>query len=89
MQIHLKLVNRDSQVISFLRFPMIIGIVLIHSGIEMDYNFSEYVIYDMIVTKGIIGILSRVCVPLFFMISGYLFFYNVKLWNAQTYIYKL
>lgn len=39
MQIHLKLVNRDPQVISFLRFPMIIGVVLIHSGIEMGYHF--------------------------------------------------
>lgn len=81
--------HKDSVIISLLRFPMIVGIVLIHSGIELSYKFTEYPIYDFLVNRLIIGSITRVCVPLFFMISGYLFFYHIRSWNMKTYIYKL
>lgn len=66
----------DSKVISFLRFPMIVGIVMIHSGISLEGDISDYCIYDYLVIKGLIGTLLRLCVPLFFFISGYLFWRN-------------
>lgn len=81
--------NIDSKIISFLRFPMIIGIVLIHSGVELNYNYTQYPIYNYVVNNGIIGTFTRICVPLFFMISGYLFYYKLNDLNIKTYLYKL
>ena len=78
----------DSRIISFLRFPMIVGIVLIHSGLEVKDLVSSP-IYDYLVVKGIVGTLTRVCVPLFFLISGYLFFCNTKRFDKQVYVAKL
>lgn len=67
----------DSKIISFVRFPMIVGIVLIHSRLPKPMDCTATPIYDYVVEKGCIGTFMRVCVPLFFMISGYLFFANV------------
>lgn len=67
---------------------MIVGIVLIHSGLDVDDN-SVFPIYDYVVTKGIIGTLTRVCVPLFFLISGYLFFCNQTEFDKAAYICKI
>lgn len=78
----------DSRIISFLRFPMIVGIVLIHSGVDID-GISSYPIYEYVVTRGIIGTFTRVCVPLFFLISGYLFFCNIKWFDKNAYGMKL
>lgn len=78
----------DSRIISFLRFPMIVGIVLIHSGVDID-GISSYPLYEYVVTKGIIGTFTRVCVPLFFLISGYLFFCNIKSYDCHTFVDKL
>lgn len=81
--------NNDSIIISLLRFPMIVGIVLIHSGIELDYPLSKYYIYNFFVNRLTIGGITRICVPLFFIISGYLFFYHLKSWNKDVFLYKL
>lgn len=78
----------DSRIISFLRFPMIVGIVLIHSGVDID-GISSYPLYEYVVTRGIIGTITRVCVPLFFLISGYLFFCNIKRFDRLAYVAKL
>lgn len=53
-----------SKVISISRFPMICGVVMIHSQI-----FSKS--YISLFCGEILG---RICVPFFFLISGYLFF---------------
>lgn len=53
-----------SKVISISRFPMICGVVMIHSQI-----FSQS--YISLLCGEIYG---RICVPFFFLISGYLFF---------------
>ena len=72
----------QSKTIDFLRFPLIIGVVLIHSqftelvinGVDMmnGHNFPIY----QIVAKLFSDIFSRIAVPLFFFFSGYLFFYH-------------
>lgn len=85
----------QSKTIAFLRFPLIVGVVLIHStmseviigGVKMadvaDYPFVDYFIYLFS------QIFSRIAVPLFFFISGFLFFYNVDAFGSQTYLQKM
>ena len=65
-----------SLTISFLRFPMIAAVVFIH-GIGYSLFSSKgitpprvYSIFYEFVTAGI----CRIAVPLFYMISGFLFF---------------
>lgn len=91
--------NLQSKVISFLRFPMIVAVVLIHTqiysvnGIDGNmiatYPFDGvYPIYESVLylfTK----IFTRVAVPLFFMFSGFLFFYKVEEFSIATYFGKL
>lgn len=52
----------DSSVISVLRFPLIVGVVCIHSGMGA---FLQYLLG---------GICGKLSVPIFLLISGYLFF---------------
>lgn len=70
----------QSQVITFLRFPLIVGVVMIHTlphqvtigGIEF-VDISKFRLYDY--TFYLISeVLARIAVPLFFFISGFLFF---------------
>ncbi len=88
-----------SQVIAFLRFPLIVGVVLIHSrisivnGVEGDltvthpfdgaFPFYESAMYIFA------RIFARICVPLFFMFSGYLFFYKSEGFTLKDYGGKL
>ena len=83
----------QSKVVDFLRFPLMIGVVIIHSRftIILQPQMLEYVqtggIYfyvSWLFSKVIFGI----CVPVFFFISGYLFFREGNL-TIQSYVYKL
>jgi len=78
--------------ISFVRFPMIMGIIIIHSYLcgnsvfiaqENSYRVAFYVQYLFS------NIISRSCVPLFFLISGFLFFYNINSFDSKKYFAKL
>ncbi len=83
------------QTISLLRFPLIVGVVLIHS------HFDEVVINGVDLMKGgnfpvfttisclFSSIFSAIAVPLFFFISGFLFFYKTPSFTRQTYLQKL
>lgn len=86
--------NTLSQTISWLRFPLIVGIVYLHTFILnrpvgehviTAENAPIFVIFEH-VTKADIG---EIAVPLFFFISGFLFFYNVNVFNKQVYVRKL
>lgn len=87
--------NLQSKTISFLRFPLIVGVVLIHSrfnsiiinGVDLMTEGS-FPIYT-IVSRLFSDILPRIAVPLFFFISGFLFFYKVTCFTRQTYFQKL
>lgn len=81
-----------SKTISFLRFPMIVGIVLIHAQNQGLYEAlggkaSDIPVYMFIQNSFSLGICSM-CVPLFFLISGYLFFVNTE-WSWNAYLKKL
>ena len=84
----------QSNTISFIRFPLAVGVVMIHSwcGIPAvsykhlpnpDMPVFSYIAYFFSV------ILPRIAVPLFFAIAGYLFFKSVTSFTFQTYIGKL
>ena len=86
----------DSTTIDWLRFPLVIAVIFIHSGglkeIDLDYlhanPFTLESMYDFIrITFSHIG--THFAVPVFFMISGYLFFYKLKEWNLSVYKSKL
>lgn len=79
-----------SDAIRVLRFPLIVGVVLIHNNLcdimvggrhvsappEGDWVFAHYFMTYFS------DVLPRICVPLFFAISGYLFFYRTTFDNS-------
>lgn len=84
-----------SDTISFLRFPLIIAVVFIHTYITDQPNingkifvphgtFPLFDIIEQFIRKGI----AELAVPLFFLISGFLFFYLSE-FNIITYKNKL
>jgi len=82
--------NLLSNVILFLRFPLIIGVILIHSTGEGIMNQGEEImknagILHQISTLIFSNILARTAVPLFFFIAGFLFFYKLKNFGFNEY----
>lgn len=85
----------QSKTISFLRFPLIVGVVFIHNNM---YNLTIEG-HDAIGATNMhilrfcnnlfTETLSRTSVPLFFLISGYLFFYHLSKFSISTYKEKL
>ena len=83
----------QSKTISFLRFPLIVGVVFIHSmfksvifnGVDVMQtgSFPFYTTIAYLFSE----ILARIAVPLFFFISGFLFFYKTP-FNTHFYIQK-
>ena len=78
-----------SKTISFLRLPLIIGVVLIHSRVGTSYIAEgSFPIYNT-VSHIISNILARVAVPCFFIFSGYFFFRNGGAFTPVSYRDKL
>lgn len=84
-----------SESIDLLRFPLALLVVYAHIGPWVvnliDANFSMLSgrgIYNII---GIVGshALAHITVPVFYMISGFLFFYNFKTWSWDKYKRKM
>ena len=83
----------QSKVIDFLRFPLIVGVLFIHNGVD------KLVINGEVLGSGgflfsycsqfFSQILGRIAVPLFFFMSGFLFFLNIGKFNLQSYKSKL
>ena len=83
------------KVFDWLRFPLIAGVVFIHSfGIPFDYealdflNLSGIDCYNLF-RVSISKVLAHVCVPTFYFISGYLFFKGLETWDVEKYKQKL
>lgn len=78
-------------VISQLRFPLIVLVTFAHSysGVSGDYSlladWNTYEFLKLLVSQTLV----KVAVPVFYIISGYLFFVNVKEWSGQVYRQKL
>lgn len=71
---------------NLLRFPMVVLVVFIHTCIFTSDKCS-YVVYHLI--RSVISNLMNVAVPVFFFISGFLFYRNIEKWNWNAYINKL
>jgi len=91
----------QSRVIDFLRFPLIIGVVFIHNyASEETVQGIQYGLggitpprsFDFVINSNIRNLFSHILadigVPLFFLISGYLFFYKIA-WSKEVYHKKL
>ena len=82
-----------SNTISYLRFPLIVGVIFIHNkmgeidvqGVKLSYNEYPWLTHIMDFFS---SVLPTVCVPLFFFISGFLFFYNND-FDKNIYIKKI
>ena len=81
----------QSATIDFLRFPMAVAVVMIHMTPrvvplgEADFPLlSADGLYN-VVAMGISHVLARIAVPVFFLISGLLFFLNMRElnWGVQ------
>lgn len=81
-----------SSIIKFLRFPLIVMVVMIHShfkvvsmgGVDYVFDLKEFPIYcnvSFLLSK----LMASIAVPIFYVFSGYLFFKN----TANDYIEKL
>ena len=80
------------EVIRQLRFPMIVLVTFAHSygGVEEGFSLltSEWNTYEFL--KLLISqTLVKVAMPVFFIMSGYLFFANVDVWNFKIYKTKI
>lgn len=82
-----------SEVINALRFPMALGVVFLHAGLLSDVISQKVENGQWAFLKGfqaVIGMLSDLAVPLFFIISGYLFFKGLEDdWQWDAYKKKL
>jgi len=80
----------QSDTIHFLRFPLIVGVVFIHAHLSSDFvniTASDYPVF-YVVNEFVSNILVRVSVPLFFFVSGFLFYYKTD-FNGITYAKKV
>lgn len=81
----------QSKTFDFLRFPLIIGVIFIHnyglnesnSPIDIQ-SYNTYYVCNQLFSQ----IIGRIAVPLFYLMSGYLFFYKTD-FNISTYKRKL
>ena len=84
-----------SNTIKYLRFPLTVGIILAHSnlgrlgfvvhGVQYGLNYPDWYFYFSILFS---EALACFCVPTFFVVSGYLFFYKTD-FDGTTYYKKL
>ena len=81
---------QSTDYIGQLRFPLAALVVLIHCNISKFLNpgMSQYLLKTSIVDMCSIGFTSF-AVPLFFAISGYLFFYQIGDFTMEVYKHKL
>lgn len=81
-------IGEASQVVSFLRFPLIICVLLIHSGLaDINANWSTLTVTPAVINF-VSGTLAPVANPAFFFISGLLFFHEGT-FDRQIYVRKL
>jgi len=83
------------EVFDWLRFPLIVFVVYIHSfGKPMDFSAIDFnnlqpVDYYNLFRISISHVLTHIAVPMFFFISGFLFFLKLENWNIKTYWDKI
>ena len=87
--------NLQSQVIDFIRFPLIVGVVFIHNRASNITLFGQNIGTDSYLpvfehcSTMFSNVLGRIAVPLFFFMSGFLFFLNISKFDKPSYKTKL
>jgi surface polysaccharide O-acyltransferase-like enzyme len=84
-----------SKTIATVRFPMAFLVVMIHgyfstvivNGGKTVIDFSNYDVFRKITL--LIGEIASVAVPVFYILSGFLFFYKISEFNKKCYFSKL
>lgn len=84
----------QSKSIDFLRFPLIVGVIFIHNysptmvvqGVELGNN--SFMPFYHVSSELFSRVLGNISVPLFFVISGFLFFLHTR-FNKNVYLRKL
>ena len=83
------------KVFDWLRFPLIVGVVFIHCfGKPFDFDAIDFanlsaMDYYNLFRVAISRVLTHICVPVFYLISGYLFFIRLEKWDNSVYLNKL
>lgn len=77
-----------SKTIGVIRFPLIVGILFIHTSIGNHPEIQNIGWWSFLYSL-ICDSLPRFCVPTFFMISGFLFFANIPQLTVAAYWAKL
>lgn len=70
-----------------LRFPLIVGVVLIHASVGMPDSVRGEDIPSLVFS--ILRVVIMITVPVFFIISGFLFFKGVESFGKDKYVGKL
>ncbi len=77
-----------SQSLDLLRFPLAVVVVFIHVWTPNTYGPEGSICLSSFLNGLIEGLIRGQSVPIYFFISGYVFFLNVDM-TRQTYIRKL
>lgn len=80
----------QSKTIDYLRFPMALAVVFIHSAGDVPMSQVHYDAFTGLDFYNLLRIvfshvLTHIAVPVFYVISGYLYFLNVKQWSWNEY----
>lgn len=80
----------QSKTIDYLRFPMALAVVYIHSAGDVPMSPVHYDAFTGLDFYNLLrvvfsDVLTRIAVPVFYVISGYLYFLNVKQWSWSEY----
>lgn len=81
--------TRLSTLLNAVKVPLIIGIVIIHSNLDALLPDTTAGRQAGFFCEYFSNYLCRACVPVFFIISGYLFFANIPRFDLATYKAKL
>lgn len=84
-----------SKTITAVRFPMAFLVVMIHgyfskviiNGGRTEMDFSNFLVFPKLTL--LVGEIASVAVPVFYILSGFLFFYKVSEFNKACYCSKL
>lgn len=88
--------GQELELIKILRFPLIVMVVMIHAefstismgGENFQFNLETFPIYSNL-SFLISQLISHIAVPIFYIFSGYLFFYNLQAFTTKEYIRKI
>ena len=88
----------QSKTVDWLRFPLSVGVVFNHSRFSapgslplrmIDYSNMSSMDIGPILSAIFSVFIPCIAVPLFFVVSGYFFFYKVENWNKDVYKKKI